>query len=91
MNWKGDEEAVRHEAARGSDGRFFAGLPRINDSQLLFLLHMLSRMKACAEGGSHVAIVMNGSPLFVGDAGSGKSEIRRWILENDWLEVIGFL
>lgn len=65
-----------------------AGLPRINDGQLLFLQHMLSRMKPVEDGGSRVAIVMNGSPLLTGDAGGGESEIRRWILENDWLEAI---
>ncbi len=86
--WKMDEEAVRVEAERGDAGRFGAGLPRISDGQLLFLLHMLGRMKDPKEGGSRVAIVMNGSPLFTGDAGSGESEIRRWILENDWLEAI---
>ncbi len=63
-------------------------LPRISDGQLLFLQHMLARMQDTEQGGSRVAIVMNGSPLFTGDAGSGESEIRRWILENDWLEAI---
>ena len=86
--WKMDQEAVEAEAERGYAGRFGAGLPRISDGQLLFLQHLLSRMKDAKEGGSRVAIVMNGSPLFTGDAGSGESEIRRWILENDWLEAI---
>lgn len=86
--WKLDQAAVEAEAERGSVGRFGAGLPRISDGQLLFLQHMLSRMKDPGEGGGRVAIVMNGSPLFTGDAGSGESEIRRWILENDWLEAI---
>ena len=86
--WKMDEAAVKAEAERGLAGRFGAGLPRISDGQLLFLQHMLARMKSPAEGGSRVAIVMNGSPLFTGDAGSGESEIRRWILENDWLDAI---
>ena len=86
--WKGDEQAVRSEAALGFAGRFGAGLPRISDGQLLFLQHLLGRMKKRADGGSRVAIVMNGSPLFTGDAGSGESEIRRWILQNDWLEAI---
>jgi len=86
--WKMDEAAVKAEAARGYAGRFGAGLPRISDGQLLFLQHMLSRMKEPKEGGGRVAIVMNGSPLFTGDAGSGECEIRRWILENDWLEAI---
>jgi type I restriction enzyme M protein len=88
MSWKPDENAVRHEAERGPNGRFGAGLPRISDAQLLFLQHALSRMKAPGDGTSHVAIIMSGSPLFTGDAGSGESEIRRWILENDWLEAI---
>jgi type I restriction enzyme M protein len=86
--WKMDEEAVRAEADKGSSGRFDAGLPRISDGQLLFLQHMLSRIKPAKDGGSRVGIVMNGSPLFTGDAGSGESEIRRWILENDWLDAI---
>src|SRR5438128_1136807 len=86
--WKLDQSAVETEAGRGDAGRFGAGLPRISDGQLLFLQHMLSRMKNPQDGGGRVAIVMNGSPLFTGDAGSGESEIRRWILENDWLEAI---
>ena len=86
--WKMDQAAVEAEAQRGYAGRFGAGLPRISDGQLLFLQHLLSRMKEPTEGGSRVAIVMNGSPLFTGDAGSGESEIRRWILENDWLEAV---
>ncbi|MCZ7636544.1 MAG: type I restriction-modification system subunit M [Verrucomicrobia bacterium] len=87
-DWKLDQAAVEAEAERGHAGRFGAGLPRISDGQLLFLQHMLSRMKEPADGGGRVAIVMNGAPLFTGDAGSGESEIRRWILENDWLEAI---
>jgi type I restriction enzyme M protein len=87
-DWKRDEEAVRAERARGSAGRFAPGLPRISDGQMLFLLHMLAHMKAPEEDGSRVAIIMNGSPLFTGDAGSSESEIRRWILENDWLEAL---
>jgi len=86
-DWKRDEAAVRAEAAK-THGRFSAGLPRISDGQLLFLEHMLVRMQPWERGGSRVAIVMNGSPLFTGDAGSGESQIRRWILENDWLEAI---
>jgi len=85
--WKVDEEKVRQEAAKPG-GRFSAGLPRVSDGQLLFLQHMLSRMAPPEDGGGRVAIVMNGSPLFTGDAGSGESEIRRWILQNDWLEAI---
>src|SRR5262245_34307416 len=87
-DWKRDQAAVDAEATRGDAGRFGAGTPRISDGQLLFLQHMLSRMKSPQEGGSRVAIVMNGSPLFTGDAGSGESEIRRWILEHDWLDAI---
>ncbi len=83
-----DQEAVKSEHERGSAGRFGAGLPRISDGQLLFLQHMLFHMKPLPEGGSRVAIIMNGSPLFTGGAGSGESEIRRWILENDWLEAL---
>jgi type I restriction enzyme M protein len=85
--WKRDEAAVKAEAAKPG-GRFSAGTPRISDGQLLFLQHMLSHMNPVEAGGGRVAIVMNGSPLFTGDAGSGESEIRRWILENDWLESI---
>jgi type I restriction enzyme M protein len=87
-DWKRDETAVRDEHARGAAGRFGPGLPRISDGQLLFLLHMLAHMKDPRQGGSRVAIIMNGSPLFTGDAGSGESEIRRWILEQDWLEAL---
>jgi len=87
-DWKRDKEAVEKEAKRGDNGRFPAGTPRISDGQLLFLQHMLSHMKDPQDNGSRVAIIMNGSPLFTGDAGSGESEIRRWILENDWLEAL---
>jgi type I restriction enzyme M protein len=87
-DWKRDEEAVRTEHERGAGGRFAPGLPRISDGQLLFLLHMLAHRKDPKEDGSRIAIIMNGSPLFTGDAGSGESEIRRWILENDWLEAL---
>lgn len=87
-DWKRDQEKVEAEHERGTGGRFGAGLPRISDGQLLFLQHMLSHMKSSNEGGARVAIIMNGSPLFTGDAGSGESEIRRWILENDWLEAL---
>jgi type I restriction enzyme M protein len=85
--WKMDEKDVEAEASK-PNGRFSAGLPRISDGQMLFLQHMLSRMNPPELGGGRVAIVMNGSPLFTGDAGSGESEIRRWIMENDWLEAI---
>ena len=87
-DWKRDRDAVRAEHDRGAAGRFGPGLPRISDGQLLFLLHMLAHQKEPAQGGSRVAIIMNGSPLFTGDAGSGESEIRRWILENDLLEAL---
>ena len=87
-DWKRDQDAVRDEHDRGAAGRFGPGLPRISDGQLLFLLHMLAHVRNRDEGGSRVAIIMNGSPLFTGDAGSGESEIRRWILENDLLETL---
>jgi type I restriction enzyme M protein len=87
-DWKRDEAAVRAEHERGAAGRFAPGLPRISDGQLLFLLHMLAHTKAPKEGGSRIAIIMNGSPLFTGDAGSGESEIRRFVLENDLLEAL---
>jgi len=86
-DWKKDQKEVQKEAELGDKGRFGAGLPRISDGQLLFLQTMLAKMKP-RNGGSRIAIVMNGSPLFTGDAGSGESEIRRWIIENDWLEAI---
>ncbi len=87
-DWKRDEDAVRAEHERGAAGRFGPGLPRISDGQLLFLLHMLAHAKEPKEGGSRIAIIMNGSPLFTGDAGSGESDIRRFILENDLLEAL---
>ena len=87
-DWKRDEDDVRAEHDKGEAGRFPAGLPRISDGQLLFLQHMLSRMAAPEDGGGRVVIIMNGSPLFTGDAGSGESEIRRWVIENDWLDAI---
>ena len=89
VEWKKVEDTVRAEhETRGFAGRFGAGLPRINDGSFLFLQHMISKMKPPEEGGSRLAIVFNGSPLFSGAAGSGESEIRRWIIENDWLEAI---
>ncbi len=88
VEWKKVREDVEREAALGHAGRFGAGLPRINDGSLLFLQHMIAHMKPVHEGGSRVAIVFNGSPLFTGGAESGESNIRRWILENDWLEGI---
>ena len=89
VEWKKIEDKVREEHEKlGFRGRFGAGLPRINDGSFLFLQHMISKMKPVAEGGSRIAIVFNGSPLFTGAAGSGESEIRRWIIENDWLEAV---
>jgi len=89
VEWKKVEDEVRKEAqTRGFSGRFGAGLPRINDGSFLFLQNMIAKMKRVEEGGSRVAIVFNGSPLFTGAAGSGESEIRRWIIENDWLEAV---
>ena len=89
VEWKNQEAEIRHEhKTLGHNGRFGAGLPRIDDGSLLFLQHMLSKMRPVEQGGSRIAIVFNGSPLFTGDAGSGESEIRRWIIENDWLEAI---
>jgi type I restriction enzyme M protein len=89
VEWKKVEDEVRKEAGtKGFNGRFGAGLPRINDGSFLFLQHMISKMKPPEQGGSRVAIVFNGSPLFTGAAGSGESEIRRWIIENDWLEAV---
>jgi type I restriction enzyme M protein len=89
VEWKPQEQAIRRESEeQGFGGRFGAGLPRINDGSLLFLQHMISKMKDPKEGGTRLGIVFNGSPLFTGAAGSGESEIRRWIIENDWLEAI---
>jgi len=88
VDWKKDKEVVDREAARGYAGRFGAGTPRISDGQLLFLQHLISKMKTEKDGGSRIGIVHNGSPLFTGDAGSGESEIRRWVLEKDLLEAI---
>jgi type I restriction enzyme M protein len=89
VEWKPDQDAIEKEhETLGYDGRFGAGLPRINDGSFLFLQHMISKMKAVKDGGSRIGIVFNGSPLFTGDAGSGESEIRRWIIESDWLEAI---
>ncbi len=88
VDWKKYQDAIKDEAAiSGFDGRFGAGTPRISDGQLLFLQHMISKMRD-DEIGSRIGIVMNGSPLFTGGAGSGESEIRRWMFENDWIEAI---
>lgn len=87
-DWKKIEKQIKAEAERGSDGRFGAGLPDVGDASLLFLQHMLSKRVEPEQGGSVVGIVFNGSPLFNGDAGSGWSDIRKWIIENDWLDAI---
>ncbi len=88
VEWKKAEKFIREEHEReGYNGRFGAGLPRISDGSLLFLQHLISKMRQ-DEKGSRIAIIFNGSPLFTGDAGSGESEIRRWIIENDMLEGI---
>lgn len=87
VKWEKDQEEVEKEAARGFDGRFGAGTPRINDGTLLFIQTMISKMKVNKEM-SRIAAITNGSPLFTGDAGSGESDIRKWIIENDWLEAL---
>jgi len=84
VSWKSDKEFVQNES-ENPNGRFSVGTPRTSDGQLLFLQHMISKME---DRGSRIGVVFNGSPLFTGDAGSGESEIRKWIIENDWLECI---
>jgi type I restriction enzyme M protein len=89
VEWKKVEKEVRREHEQeGFNGRFGPGLPRVSDGSLLFLLHLLSKMRPAQEGGSRFGIVLNGSPLFTGAAGSGESEIRRYLLENDLVEAI---
>jgi type I restriction enzyme M protein len=89
VEWKKIEKEIRKEAEeQGFNGRFGPGLPRVSDGSLLFLLHLISKMRPVVEGGSRFGIVLNGSPLFTGGAGSGESEIRRYVLENDLLEAI---
>lgn len=89
VEWKPEERFIRDEhEGQGFGARFGAGLPRINDGSLLFIQHMIGKMKDPKEGGTRLAIVFNGSPLFTGSAGSGESNIRQWIIENDWLEAI---
>ena len=89
VEWKKVQKSVNDEhEQQGFNGRFGAGLPRVSDGSLLFLLHLISKMRPVHEGGSRIGIILNGSPLFTGGAGSGESEIRRYILENDLLEVI---
>jgi type I restriction enzyme M protein len=84
VSWRKEQNFIKKEES-DPHGRFHAGTPRVSDGSLLFLQHMLSKMEA---GGSRIAIIFNGSPLFTGDAGSGESDIRKWIIENDWLETI---
>ena len=84
VSWKSDESFVKEES-KDPDGRFFVGTPRVSDGSLLFLQHLIHKMN---PEGARIGIVFNGSPLFTGDAGSGESEIRKWIIENDWLETI---
>nr|WP_283848766.1 class I SAM-dependent DNA methyltransferase [Bradyrhizobium brasilense] len=89
VEWKKVEKEVRKEhESQGFNGRFGPGLPRVSDGSLLFLLHLLSKMRPARDGGSRFGIVLNGSPLFTGGAGSGESEIRRYLLENDLVEAI---
>ena len=89
VEWKKIEKEVRKEAEQmGFEGRFGPGLPRVSDGSLLFLLHLISKMVPAKDGGSKFGIVLNGSPLFTGAAGSGESEIRRYVLENDLVEAI---
>ena len=98
VDWNKYADKVREEAEKlGMDGRYGVGLPRVSDGSFLFIQHMISKMKPVKddpltpeiiEGGSRIAIILSGSPLFSGQAGSGESEIRRWIIENDWLEGI---
>ena len=89
VEWKKVEKEVRKEhEGQGFNGRFGPGLPRVSDGSLLFLMHLLSKMRPAKDGGSRFGIVLNGSPLFTGGAGSGESEIRRYVLENDLLEAI---
>ena len=84
IDWKREQKAVEKEAAKGEEGRFAPGLPKISDGQQLFVLNGLKKL----DGKGKMAIIQNGSPLFSGDAGSGPSEIRRYVLENDWLSAI---
>ena len=84
VSWNSEKDFVQNES-ENSQGRFSVGTPRVSDGSLLFLQHMISKME---DKGSRIGIVFNGSPLFTGDSGSGESEIRKWIIENDWLECI---
>jgi type I restriction enzyme M protein len=84
VSWKSEEEFIKNESSN-PQGRFSVGTPRSSDGSLLFLQHLISKME---KNGSRIGIVFNGSPLFTGDSGSGESEIRKWIIENDWLECV---
>ncbi|MBT4662115.1 MAG: SAM-dependent DNA methyltransferase [Candidatus Marinimicrobia bacterium] len=84
VSWKSEQDYIINES-ENSQGRFSVGTPRVSDGSLLFLQHLISKME---DKGSRIGIVFNGSPLFTGDSGSGESEIRKWIIENDWLECI---
>lgn len=89
VDWKDDaKEVLRERKEHGARGRFAAGLPRLSDGSLLFLQHMVSKLRPKEQGGGRIAIVLNGSPLFTGDAGSGESDIRKWLFENDLVEAI---
>jgi type I restriction enzyme M protein len=89
VEWKKIQKEIKKEHEQeGFNGRFGPGLPRVSDGSLLFLLHLISKMRLAKDGGSRFGIVLNGSPLFTGNAGSGESEIRRYVLENDLLEAI---
>ena len=90
VTW-GGKDGYEKEARKLEKTRYRAGMPRVNDGALLFLQTMLAKMAPPEEGGSRIAIIFNGSPLSNGDCGSGESEIRRWILENDWLDAIVML
>ena len=92
MDWKKVKAQVTKEhKEKGFDGRFGPGLPRVSDGSLLFLLHLVSKMRSPREGGSRIGIILNGSPLFTGGAGSGESEIRRYLLQHDLVEAIAAL
>ena len=89
VDWKKIEKDIKDEnTLKGFDGRFGPGLPRVSDGSLLFLLHLISKLRDASEGGARIGVILNGSPLFTGGAGSGESEIRRYILEADLLEAI---
>jgi type I restriction enzyme M protein len=89
VEWKKIQKEIKKEHEQdGFNGRFGPGLPRVSDGSLLFLMHLISKMRPTKDGGSRFGIVLNGSPLFTGNAGSGESEIRRYVLENDLLEAI---